>query len=442
MTHRLALESWLVEYDIPALGGQPDATAGQAPATNPGMASQPTDAMANMGQNDPNVANMPTDNQDGNPTPDQDAQDDVSQDPQAPDMPEEKESQNFEEWRTKFFKLSIKGDTNELIDTINEVRDLENLQPYQKKFVEDNYNIQLLKLNANIDKASKAIRKQIKDSLDKNNPATSVVSYITDVLSQDTSLNQIFIKLSGYGGLKGDLYRKFLAALTGSVQVGSGADNEDIIYNDKEYSIQMSTRFNSQWGNVFLGNWSLREDDPERYLEDAELKRLEDGSPEEKDVLRRRIVMESISEQFKTRAFVIGVVQDGTIYNIGWDISGSLKSAYSEGRLVVRTKHSENSEALIDENGKIIPMIDLSIHYVKETGEQDEEGRPQVKEIEFLERRDGSLFLVALLPIIKEASSTLHGMTFKETPYQGNPSDLKTLSRCVYTASELLLRTC
>lgn len=439
MSYKQAVEDWLVEFDIPSLGGQPDPGAG-GPPMGDAMGMGATSGLNQQGQNDPNVANLPDEiapGQEGG-----DGEEDVSQDPQAPDMPENKEDEDFEQWKDKFFKTSVKGDSNELIDILNEVRELESLNPYQRKFVEDNFNIQLLRLNSNIAKASKEIRNNIQNNLDRNNPSTSVVNHITDVLSADPVLNQVFIKLNGYGGLKGDLYRKYLAALIGAVQVGSGADNEDIIFNDREYSIMISTRFNSQWGNVFLGNWTLKEDDPDRYLKDAELKRLEEGSPEEKDVLRRRIVVESIAEQFKTRAFVIGVVEEGTIYILGWDIAGSLKAAYSEGRLVVRTRKSENSEAMIDEDGKIIPFIDLSIHFVKETGEQDEEGEPAVEEIEFMQRKNGSLFLTGLLPTIKEASTPLQGMVFKEIPYQGNPTDLKTLRRCVYTANDLLLRTC
>lgn len=438
MIHREAIEEWLMEQDIPAYGGQPDPGVGGPPMGDPSTMGGPGSGPSPMGQNDPNVANMPNQmapGQEGGP-------EDVSQDPQSPDMPDQNEDQDFEQWKDKYFKASVKGDANELIDILQEVRELESLQAYQKKFVEDNFNIQICRMNANIDKASKELRGLIKKNLDRNNPATSVVNHLTETLSQEPMLNQIFIKLNGYGGLKADLYRKFLAALFGAVQVGSGADNEDIIFNEKEYSIMMSTRFNSQWGSIFIGNWTLREDDPKRYLEDVELKRLEEGSPEEKDVLRRRIVIESIAEQFKTRAFIFGVVQDGTIYTVGWDISGSLKAAYSEGRLVVRTKRSENSEAMIDEDGKIIPFVDLAIHYIKETGEQDEEGGPEVEEIEFMQRRNGGLYLTALLPTIKEAATTLQGAVFKETPYQGNPSDLKTLVRCVYSTHDLLLRQC
>jgi len=360
-------------------------------------------------------------------------------------MPEESEDADFEQWKKEFFKLAIKGDPQEMLEMLNKVRESDQgeVQAYQRKFIEDNFQIQTLRLNSNIAKASQEVRKLIKEQLDQNNPASSVVNHLGAVLELDPLLNNIFIKLDGYGGLKGDLHRKFLAALMGAVQVSSGADGEDIIFNEKEYSIMMSTRFSAKWGKVKLGDWSLREDDPQRYLSEPELKRLEGGSPEEKDVLRRRIVLESIAEKFEQRAFVFHVVDDnGAIHTLGWDAAGSLRAAYTEGKLVVRTRHAENSEAMIDDNGQLIPLIDLNIYYVKETGQTDEEGMPATEEIEFMERRNGMLFLTASLQTIKESASALQGAVFKETPYNGNPSDLKTLRRCVYSTHDLLLKQC
>lgn len=286
------------------------------------------------------------------------------------------------------------------------------------------------------------IRKNMREQLDKNNPATSIVNHISNVLDTMPHLNNTFIKMMGYSGNKGELHRKFIAALTGSVQVSSSPDKENIIFNEREYSVKMPTRLNSEWGDVALGSWSLKEDDPERYLSEPELKRLSEGSPEERDVLRRRIVVESIAKQFEEQAFIINVVgDDGTIYYLGWDISNALRGAYAEGKLVIKTNNSENSEAMINDEGSIVPMVDLKIYFVKQTGEQDANG-PVVEEIEFMSKKNGMLFLTAGLPVIKDAASALQGTEFKEVPYQGNPSELKSIRRCVYSAHDMLMRQC
>lgn len=428
-----ALHDWLNEEEVP---GQ------NLPQGN--MALQPQDAAPTSITNPNPEQQGPQAGQD-NPTPDQNPSDevpDLSQDPKHPDMPEDKEEMNFEQWKNSFFKESIKNDNSKLIDMIQQVRDLD-LSPYQRKFVEDNAQILFLKRDANINKACEEVRKKIKHDLDQNNPSVSVVSHIHSVLQTIPELNSIFVKLQGLLGAKGDTHRKFISSITGSVQVGSGGNNEDIIYNEREYSIRISTRFNEKWGRVEIGKWILKTDDPERFLTDPELKKLEEGSPEEKDVLRRRVIMESIAECFKQRSFIVNVVgHEGTIYLVGWDIAGSLRAAYTDGKLIVRLSKSENSEVMINDEGEIIPLTDLKINYIQDTGALDDSGNPEKKELEFMQKIDGILYLTADLKTLKNAASSFTGLIFKEIPYTGNPNDLKTLQRCVPSVSEMLLRQC
>lgn len=377
------------------------------------------------------------------PAPQPNNQQDVHDDPQHPDMPsEENEDKDFEQWKDLFFKESVKADVNKLIDMIQQVRDMD-LDEYPRKFVEDNLQILFLRQNANIDKASKEVRKLLKDNLDQNNPGVSLVNHIVNTLDSMPELNNIFIKLKGLLGSKSDLHKKYIASLIGGIQVGSGGNNEDIIYNEKDYSIRLSTRYNNKWGRVDIGRWCLREDDPERHLTEPEQKRLEEGSPEEKEILRKRIILESIAEAFKKRAFLINVVgTDGTVYTLGLDISGSLKSAYADGKLVVKTIQSDNSEANISDDGTIVPLVNIKIKYVKETGGVDEDGKPAKEEFECFETIDGMLFLTAQFQTIKEAASSFTGAVLKESSYKGNFFDLRTIMRCIPSCSEILLRAC
>lgn len=430
MTHIINLDDWMLsevgtgtDSQTGTPGGPPTSqpTMGELPAKDPNVAN-PSQEMA------PNASKMP----------------DVTADPQAPDMPQDQgdDGPDFEAWKKQFIVDSIKGDIEELKASIIKVRDRD-LDPYQRKFVEDNLQILFLREHSNIDKASKEIRKLMKEELDHNNPGTTTVNHMTKVLDEQPLLSACFIKLTGLRGMKGEIHRQFIAALLGAVQVGAGAYNEDLIYNEKDYSIRISTRFNSRFGEVHLGQWALKQDDPERYLKPPELKRLDEGSPEEKDVLRRRVVMESIAEHFKTRAFIINVVgTDGTIYTLGWDLATSLKAAYTEGKLVVRTKMDDSAEAMIDDDGAIIPFVDLKVMYVQSAGGEDEEGKPAKKEVEFIARKHGQLFLTAQLPVVKEAAGSFDGVAFKETPWQGNPTDLRTLARCVPSLPEILMRQC
>ena len=433
------MEDWLMEADIPASTSPPDVMSGSsnqdAFSNNPSITNPPSQ----------NMYNEPKQNQQNQSQDDED--DDFNDDPVNPHMPDDSDQkqkkESFESWKNSYFKESVKGTSEKLLEMINLIRDKGGFTTYQRKFIEDNWNVQLLRQNANIERASNDIRRSIKERLDKHNPSTSLVSHMNAVLETQPLLATIFIKLNGYGSLKADLHRKFLCALFGCVQVGSGAFNEDIIYNEDDYSVAISTRFNSDFGDFYLGNWSLKSSDPERYLSEPELKRMSEGSPEERDVLKRRVILESIANQYLTRSFIFNVVgEDGTVYSIGMDIAGCIKSAYKDGKLIVKTTINESSEGMLTDEGEIVSYMDLNIYYAKETGHQKDDGQPEVKELPFIQRKGNQLFLSADLNTLKEASNVLQGIIFKELPYNGNPSDLRPLSRCIYTSSELLLRQC
>jgi len=409
-----------------------DANIGNAP-----IANQPPGNAPGMGQEMPMQQDP---NQHQEPAPEED----VEKDPQDVELPdEERENQDFEQWKHDFLQLAIKADTEEMIDAIGVVRDREGLEPSQRRFIEDNLNILLYRRDATIEKVSKQIRKLIKEDLDRTNPGTTIAQHIMSQIEAEPVLGQILIKLTGTWGWKGDLHRKWLGALLGAVQVGGGSKREDLVYNDVDYNINVSTRFFTEFGEINVGKWSLLSTDPQKYLQPPELRRLQEGSPEEKQVLRRRIIMESIAAKFKTRAFVINVAgQDGTIYTIGWDLGNCLTDAYKEGKLVVRGKENAEHEAMIGDNGEILPVIDYSIYFIQETGEVDDDGRPETEEVPFMERRDDILYLKADLDTIRNAASGMSGIFFRELPYNGNPSDILKLQRCLPNLPAILDQQC
>lgn len=428
--------SFWLEADQPGAAPMPgDPAGGMPPAEGPPAEAGPP--LQGAGQNSP-----------PGPNPDQGGQggEDVTQEPAAPMGMDDEEggNQDYEQWKKTFFKLAIKGDPVEMMNALEPIREQQGLTAPQRKFVEDNWNILVLRQNANIDKASKEVRKLIKQNLDRNNPAVSVMQHMTNVLEESDTpqLRDVYVKLSGLYGLKSDLHRKYMAAMTGSIQVGGGGSGEDLAYSEKDYSIRFSTRFGTQFGEISVGKWSLQQDDPERYLQEAELERLSDGSPEEKQVLRRRVVIESIAERFKNRAFLLHVVapDEGAVYCIGWDMSDSLLAGYKEGKIIVRSRDASDSEAMIDDEGAIVPLLDLSILYLKETGESDENGKPKTKEVPFMERRDGMLYLNAQLETVRDVSTGMQGIFFKELPFNGNPSDIKGIMRAVPNLEEILMR--
>jgi hypothetical protein len=186
--------------------GMPDPGAGGPPMGQPGSGGDP------MNQNPPN--NMSVNKQGG--------EEDLSDDPQYPEMPDQEGNDDFTIWKIKYVKESIKGDPNVLVQKILTVRDRD-LEPIQRKFVEDNLDINFLRQNSNVLTTSNEIRKLIKKDFDRTNPATTLVRHITETLEKQPLLNEVYIKLLGLSGAKMDQHRKFVASLIGAVQVGSGA---------------------------------------------------------------------------------------------------------------------------------------------------------------------------------------------------------------------------
>jgi len=252
MTRKLNVQSWwkLHEADIPPLGGQPDQFAGGPPGTQPGSPGNPMG-----GQQGPNI---PQNTPGGNSM---DTPEDISDDPAHPDMPDQTEDDDFGIWKVKYVKESIKGDPNILIQKLLQIRD-KDLSGPQFRFVEDNLDVNFLRQNANVLEASNEIRKLIKKDFDRTYPSKMLIKHITDTLQKSPLLNDVYIKLMGLGGSKGDQHRKFISSLLGAVMVGTGAQNPDLVFEEQDYSIRISTRCNSRWGDVNIGRLYLHEDDP------------------------------------------------------------------------------------------------------------------------------------------------------------------------------------
>lgn len=357
---------------------------------------------------------------------------------------EDDEKDNFNNFKKKLMELSVKSDVESMLELVRKYRDNLELNSGQKKFVEDNIQVLLLRQDSNIEKATKEIRTAIKENLDNSSPATFVMKEIVKVLQKIEPLRNILIKLLNLWGLKGELHRKYIAALLGCIQTGSSNNKSaDLLYFTKELKLQICTRFATQFGEIPICKWSLHKDDPEKILAEAELDRLKNGSPEEKQVLRRRVILESIANTFKKQLFLIHVTNpEGTIYSLGWDFSASIKEGYHDGRFIVRGQKNVEREAMINDRGDIITLLDIDIFYIKETGHTDENGKPEMVEVPFMQRKDGNLLLSASLETLKIAAGSIPGIYLDSAPYSGNPSDLKVIQRCFPSVAEILNKKC
>lgn len=383
------------------------------------------------------------------PVPNGMAPEEAPSEPGTPDMPADypqgtpTPSTQFEAWKREFYKIAIKGDPQEMLASIGKVRDLANLESPQRRFVDDNYSVLRFRQNPVIAEASKAVRKMVSESLDRNRPGSNLMQYIYSAVTDGKAprLREVLAKMPAFHGVRHDLHRKFLAALSGSVLVGGGGSGPDLIYSGNDFSINLSTRASPEFGRIQLLDWSLQKRDPDLILSDSEREKLEDGSPEEKQVLRRRIVIESISRRLEGRAFLIHLVdQEGTCHYLGWDASEGLLSGYNEGKIVVRSKGPSDSEAMIDEQGDLVPVVNIDIFYLKDTGQTDASGRPKFREVPFISRIDGQLYLTAAKETFRDLATGMSGLFFQEDPWIGQPQELMTLQRSVPSLEEVLLR--
>lgn len=366
-------------------------------------------------------------------------------DPEYPDIEDDesafsdKKEDTFDDWKRKFEDSSKRGDPIEMQELLEPLRDRQ-LDPRQYKYVEDNHEIVILRQNGMISEASRMIRRMLKENLDQNLPATSLVRNLAVVLDQQPRLNECFIKILGAGAAKQDLHRKFLAGLIGAVQVGSGGDDEDLVYQTQSYNVQISTRFNMEWGHVILGFWNLNQKDPERFLKENELKRMQSGSPEERNILRKRLVVESIAEKYRYRSFFVTTVNErATIYHVGMDLGNLIISGFLSGRLSVEFDERDNREIYIDAAGKSFQIPDININYVRDVNSQPAFNARE--SLPFFVQSSGMIKLVADEKLLIEAMSTLEGLVFKEVPWTGNPNELTGLLRSHPSVNEIISRS-
>ncbi len=305
-------------------------------------------------------------------------------------MEEERDDKDFEVWRGEYIELSSKMNVQEMLESVRPWKDKSNdLEPPQAKFVNDNYAICNYLQDPQILQAMKDTRNLIKQQLDRTYPGTVVMQHLTTVIDRYEPLQQVLIKLFAAYGLKAELHRKFLAAILCAVQTGGGNRRMDLVLSEKNLTVNLDTRFATEFGEIQIGRWALKTSDPDEILSDSEMDQLKDGSPDMRAAIRRRVILESFC--------------------------------------MVRSRQSDQKNAMISEAGDVVPLLDTDFMYVQETGETDDSGNPEAIEVPFVSVRDNVAYLVADMKTLENAGAVLNGLFMKEIQFNGNPSDLKAI---------------
>ena len=347
---------------------------------------------------------------------------------QEPDKEEDVELLNFEDFRESYIDLSVNAKPEELVDKLGDLSGIVDLGPREKKFMSDNMQILQLMEDKDIYEASRKIH-HTEDPME-------MLSQVSEEIDRVETLRNVTLKLPSFFGMKSDLYRKFVAALTGGVQVGGGTTVEDIVVSPtKGQRTLICTRFYTLFGYIEIIPWSLGAGDADLFLRDVERERLERGAPEEKKVLLKRILIASISKVIGSKNFMICVVNrsSGRRTDFALRFDKFLNDGYENGHLKVRIEKDEE-ELAITADGETMNPGKLVISFVDP--EAPESRTP------FIEWKDGSLYLVADADTIEKAAEVIGSSFFKRTNFEGTDEELETIQKCIPTLPEMILRRC
>lgn len=275
-------------------------------------------------------------------------------------------------------------------------------------------------------------------------------SILSSETEQYPNITNTMVKLPSFYSMKSDLYRKVMAALMNGVQIGAGGTLEDLFIPIAEggIGIKVCTRCYTDFGNVQIGKWSLQFNDPENYLSDAELEKLNDtGSPEEKEVLHKRVVVESIAEAFKDKVYLVLISDpnDGTRYEIGFNFSDLIRDGWKNGYISIDFKANVGKgEAGVQIDGEMIDLQNIVIEFVRKNASQlDEEGLPSKEYIELMKLKNGYLYLVITGQDFSDfANISQTGLFYSEKQFDSGPEELHKIQRCVPDIKEIILKQC
>jgi len=279
---------------------------------------------------------------------------------------------------------------------------------------------------------------------------TELYSVVSSEIEPYKAITDCLVKLPAFYSMKSDLYRKAMGAMMNGVQIGSGGSLEDLFIplGEDGVGIKVCTRCYTDFGNIQIGKWNLQFNDPENFLSDAELQKLNNtGSPEEKEVLRKRVVVESIAENFKDKVYLCMIVDPnmGERHEIGFNFAELMRDGWKNGYISIEFKASVGKgEAGVQVDGELIDLQEVQIDYIKENADKlDEEGKPVKEHVELMEVKNGFLYVTVMGDEFTNfANDAQAGLFYSSKPFDSGPEELLKVQRCVPDIKEILLKKC
>lgn len=293
-------------------------------------------------------------------------------------------------------------------------------------------------------------KEEIPPEMSQSISGVELYSIISEEIDRYPNIVNTMIKLPSFYSMKSDLYRKTIAALMNGVQIGAGGTLEDLFIPITKggVGIKVCTRCYTEFGNIQIGKWRLQFNDPENYLSDTELEKLNNtGSPEEKEVLRKRVVIESVAEAFKNKIYIILISDpnDGSRHEIGFNFYDLIMDGWKNGYISINFRASVGrGEAGVKVNGEMIDLQDIVIEYIKEDSSNlDEEGLPSKEHIELMKLKNGYLYMVIMGQDFSDfVNDSQSGVFYSKKYFDNGPEELHKIQRCVPDIKEIMLKQC
>ena len=284
----------------------------------------------------------------------------------AADVPVPPEPDEFTVQQLEYLNLLFRNKSEQYAAHLAKMRELDPslLTPSRRRFIDDNLSVASMLLEASVADFSRKFKTKIKAAGSFSEAWDDVGS----ILESNRDLGEAFFKLGRLGAARADAARKLIAALASGAQIGSGGDGPDIIIPTEKNGkgVWLGIKAGVNWSNIEIARWQLSADDPGRYLDEVEAQRLENGSPEERAVIRKRLVVESVSAALSDYEVLIIVANpDGTWEELCFTPSTFIKDAFQQGTVTVIEIQDDGSGSSFTSDGKIASCVRFGFVFVE-----------------------------------------------------------------------------
>jgi hypothetical protein len=265
------------------------------------------------------------------------------------------------------------GDFDPLTAAISEYMEILKKSPDDKQALES-----FLKMNAGKDSASsfrtfissnlsavslleETVIKESQKVIRRGKSAEDMVANLESELTGRNEYKECVQRISALGGNRGNAWRQLIAAMCGGVIVPGPVGSEvhiPIGRKKNAESLILRPQAYLGWGAIDLGRVIITSDSSREYLGSEEQSKLIGGAPEEKRVLRNRMVIEAICDQLGNGIYAILVVSEEGPWQTAYFDSEMFREAYEAGILTVIEPHTEpGSTIAFNSDGEPVELV-------------------------------------------------------------------------------------